>query len=206
MPFDEESFLSSFWFVRLSCSGLKKLELTEEICKGFFTPRGWHGWWRAMRCGGDGGREWEPSARLCNGNESKFSSVSIFPFLWSQITLFPSDSLKIKCYPLILILLLRLDLFTSVATPKWNYDLARCGWTHRGLQRSVWKTVHHVVLHSTLFYFFCSPWRIQKENIQHSWCFWTRHVLKCKGNKRLCFHIGVKKRPKLMRVETWTEK
>lgn len=144
-----------FIFLHLSCSSLKKLELTEEICKDFFTLTDWHRrWWRAMRYGGNGGREREASVFVfvMEMNRSlapcQFFSLPLEP----NHTFFPLNSLKIKCYPLILILLLRLDLFTSVATPKWNYDLSCSGWSHCEFRRLVWKTMHHVVLRRT-FYF-----------------------------------------------------
>lgn len=77
-----------------------------------------------------------------------------------------SSPLKIKCYTLILILLPRLYLFTSLTTPKWNYDLVCTAWTHREMQRLVWKAMRRVRLYSADFVICSNPQRIQ--NKRHS--------------------------------------
>ena len=77
-----------------------------------------------------------------------------------------SGPLKIKCNTLILILLPRLYLFTSLTTPKWNYVLVCTAWTHWEMQRLVWKAMRRVRLYSADFVICSNPQRVQ--NKRHS--------------------------------------
>lgn len=129
-----------------------------------FAVKDWHrGWW-ALRFWGESAQEWERGTCLCNGNEQKSNSVSECFMEANRTCALPeitSNPLKIKCYTLILILLPRLYLFTSLTTPKLNNDLVCTAWIHRGLQILVWEVMLHVRLHFVDFVIRSNPQRKQ---------------------------------------------
>lgn len=162
-----------------------------------------------MRYGGNGGRKrkTEHSVFVMEMNWSLTPCQSFPSFGTESHFIFLLDSLKIKCYPLILILLLRLDLFTSVATLKWNHDPTELTLNYRGLDKTH-ASRRAVFFIFSLFNLLSSMKNTKRKKKKHPTLLMFLNATRPRLRRKqgLCFRIGVKKRPNLMRVETWTGK